>query len=95
LLPIASDDRGNCEAFRFDKIWAAYEALPPSVRSLADANYRLLKTDPRHLSLHFKKVGRYWSVRDGLRHRALAVEVDEGYLWFWIGSHAEYDRLLG
>jgi hypothetical protein len=44
--------------------------------------------------LQFKKVGRYWSVRVGLRHRALAVEVYEGYLWFWIGSHAEYDRLI-
>ena len=81
--------------FASTKFWAAYEALPPSVRSLADANYQLPKTDPRHPSLHFKKVGRYWSVRVGLRHRALAVEVDEGYLWFWIGSHAEYDRLLG
>jgi hypothetical protein len=26
---------------------------------------------------------------------ALAVEVDGGYLWFWIGSHADYDRLIG
>jgi hypothetical protein len=84
----------NCEAFRFAKILGAYEALPSSVRKLSDANYELLKRDPRHPSLQFKKVGRYWSVRVGLRHRALAVEVDEGYLWFWIGSHAEYDRLI-
>jgi hypothetical protein len=84
----------NCEAFRFAKILGAYEALPSSVRKLSDANYELLKRDPRHPSLQFKKVGRYWSVRVGLRHRALAVEVDEGYLWFWIGSQAEYDRLI-
>jgi hypothetical protein len=32
--------------------------------------------------LQFKKVGRYWSVRVGLRYRALAVDVDGGYLWF-------------
>jgi hypothetical protein len=50
--------------------------------------------DPRHPSLQFKKVGRYWSVRVGLRYRALATEVDDGYLWFWIGSHADYDRLI-
>jgi hypothetical protein len=80
--------------FASPKFWAAYEALPSSVRKLSDANYELLKRDPRHPSLQFKKVGRYWSVRVGLRHRALAVEVDEGYLWFWIGSHAEYDRLI-
>jgi hypothetical protein len=34
-------------------------------------------------------------VRVGLRYRALAVEVDEGALWFWIGSHADYDALIG
>jgi hypothetical protein len=45
--------------------------------------------------LQFKKVGRFWSVRVGLRYRALAVGVDDGYLWFWIGSHADYDRLVG
>jgi hypothetical protein len=26
---------------------------------------------------------------------ALAAEVDDSYLWFWIGSHADYDRLIG
>ena len=74
---------------------AAYEALPESVRSLADANFQLLKRDPRHPSLQFKKVGKYWSVRVGRRYRALAVETDDTYLWFWIGSHAQYDRLIG
>jgi hypothetical protein len=56
--------------FASPKFWAAYEALPSSVRKLSDANYELLKRDPRHPSLQFKKVGRYWSVRVGLRHRA-------------------------
>ena len=41
-----------------------------------------------------KKVGRFWSVRVGSRHRALAVEVDAGLLWFWIGSHADYDATI-
>jgi hypothetical protein len=77
------------------RFWAAYGGLPPQVRKLADANYALLKRDPRHPSLQFKKVGRFWSVRIGLRYRALAVEVDGDYLWFWIGSHADYDRLIG
>jgi hypothetical protein len=30
----------------------------------------------------------------GLRYRALAVEVEGALLWFWIGSHAEYDAWL-
>jgi hypothetical protein len=53
--------------FASPKFWTAYEALPLPVRKLADANYELLKRDPRHPSLQFKKVGRYWSVRVGLR----------------------------
>jgi hypothetical protein len=81
--------------FASPKFWTAYEALPPPVRKLADANLGLLKSDQRHPSLQFKKVGRYWSARVGLRYRALAVEVDGGYLWFRIGSHADYDRLIG
>jgi hypothetical protein len=81
--------------FASPKFWTAYEALPPPVRKQADANYALLKSDPRHPSLQFKKVGRYCSVRVGLRYRALAVEVDDGYLWFWIGSHADYDKMTG
>jgi hypothetical protein len=81
--------------FASSKFWSAYEALPHQVRRLADENYALLKRDPRHPSLRFKKVGRYWSVRVGARYRALAIEVDDGFLWFWIGSHAEYDQLIG
>jgi hypothetical protein len=81
--------------FASPKFWSAYEALPFQVRRLADANFELLKRNPRHPSLQFKKVGRYWSVRVGLRYRALAVDADGGCLWFWIGSHADYDRMIG
>jgi len=45
--------------------------------------------------LHFKKVGRYWSARVRNHHRALAVEAPGGLVWFWIGTHAEYDKLIG
>jgi len=75
--------------------WRCYEALPERVQKLARKCYNLLKSDPRHPSLHLKKTGRYFSVRIGLRHRALGVEANDGILWFWIGTHAEYDRLLG
>jgi len=68
--------------------------LPANVRKLADANFALLKSDLAHPSLQFKKVGRFWSARVGLRYRALAVETDDAYVWFWIGSHADYDRLV-
>ena len=58
--------------FASPKFWDAYGGLPLPIRKLADANFELLKRDPRHPSLQFKKVGRYWSVRVGPRHRALA-----------------------
>ena len=76
------------------EFWARYRALPQNVRAVADQAYEHLKRDPRHPSLHFKKVGRFWSVRVGVHHRALAVEADDGLVWFWIGTHAEYDKLL-
>jgi hypothetical protein len=76
------------------RFWDCYNKLPESVRATADKNYELLKADPEHASLHFKKVGKYWSVRVGVSYRALGVEDDEGIVWFWIGTHAEYDRLI-
>ena len=80
--------------FASPAFWDAYRRLPERVRERADKNFALLKQDPQHTSLHLKKVGRYWSVRVGLRYRALAVEVDAGLLWFWIGSHSDYDEML-
>jgi hypothetical protein len=81
--------------FASPTFWAAYEKLPAHIRESANRSYALLKSNPHHPSLRLKKVSRYWSVRVGLRHRALAIEVDEGLLWFWIGSHADYDELIG
>jgi hypothetical protein len=81
--------------FASAEFWRAYARLPESVRVLADKNYALLKQDPKHPSLHLKQIGRFWSVRVGARYRALGVGVEDGVLWFWIGSHADYDRLIG
>jgi hypothetical protein len=75
--------------------WGCYRALPIGIRNLADRSFDRLKHDPRHPSLHFKKVGRYWSARIGAHHRALAVEVEDGCLWFWIGTHGDYDKMIG
>ena len=75
--------------------WRYYRALPGEIQELADKSFQLLKSNPRHPSLHFKKVGRYWSARVGLHYRAAAIEVSDGVLWFWIGTHGEYDRLVG
>lgn len=76
------------------RFWRAYEQLPVEVQQLADKNYVLWRQNPSHPSLHFRKVGRFWSARVGLQYRALAVEADEIMVWFWIGRHDEYDRLI-
>ena len=77
---------------QFEEFWALYEKLPKDIQGLTDKSFTLLKGNPEHPSLHFKTVGRYWSIRIGEKNRALGVEVgDEGLLWCWIGSHAEYD----
>jgi len=72
--------------------WKEYDALPPEIRDLADKNFALLKENPQHPSLHFKKVGRFWSARIGIHYRALAIEAKGGIVWFAIGPHGEYDR---
>ncbi|MCZ6677958.1 MAG: hypothetical protein O7E52_11985, partial [Candidatus Poribacteria bacterium] len=71
-----------------------FDRLDESVQKVARQNFQLLRTNPRHPSLHFKKVGKFWSVRAGIAHRALAVEDGEDFIWVWIGSHDEYDRLI-
>ena len=80
--------------FASSAFWRAYQNLPDPIRALADKNFALLKADPLHPSLQFKKVGRFWSARVGLRSRALATEVDGDMIWFWIGTHADYDALI-
>ena len=60
----------------------------------SQTEHQLLKRDSRHPSLHFKRVGRFWSVRVVLSFRSLGVEATDGVVWFWIGSHAEYDKLI-
>jgi hypothetical protein len=74
--------------------WECYQQLPAAIQQLADKNYELMKADPDHPSLHFKKVGSYRSVRVGLAYRALGIVDEEAVIWFWIGSHDEYERLI-
>jgi hypothetical protein len=76
--------------------WKRYEALPEDVRVAADKNFQLLKGNPRHPSLHFKRVkSDLWSVRVGIHYRALSLEAKDGFDWVWIGTHAEYDSIVG
>ena len=76
---------------------ALYRALSGHIREQACRNYRLWKADPSHPSLHFKRVGKRidaWSVRVGQGWRAVGIKVGDTIVWFWIGSHADYDRII-
>jgi hypothetical protein len=71
------------------------DALPRDVRRQAFAAYRLFRAEPFHPSLQFKQVGQHvWSVRIGSSHRALGRRTDATVIWYWIGTHADYDQIL-
>lgn len=75
--------------------WSCYNKLPVAVQELADKNFRLLKQSPNQRSLHLKRINEFWSVRVGMTHRALGVLSSEGdAVWFWIGTHREYERMI-
>jgi len=76
------------------KFWKAYHGLPITIQSIALKQYRLWLTNPAHPSLQFKKVQNFWSCRVTDSYRALAVMDGDTAIWFWIGSHAEYEFLL-
>jgi hypothetical protein len=80
--------------FAATRFWNLYSVLPNEVQQLADKSFSFLKSNPRHPSLHMKRIGSLWSVRIGDHYRALGVDVEGGILWIWIGTHAEYDNLI-
>ena len=77
-----------------ERFWKYFAKLPNNIKELSRKNFELLKKDPKHPSLHFKEVGKFWSVRIGLNHRALAIEDGDDFIWVWIGTHNEYDRMI-
>lgn len=75
--------------------WATYAALLFEVKARARVSYRLWQHNSRHPSLQFKKTGNVWSVRIGGGYRALALLEEDVFYWFWIGTHDDYERLIG
>ena len=76
------------------QFWNRFNRLPPTVQRAAERSFERLGNDPAHPSLRFKKVGKFWSARVSRDHRALAVEDGDGFIWVWIGSHDDYDRMI-
>lgn len=79
------------------QFWRLFSDLPSGTQRDARRVYQLFKTNPSHPSLQLKRVGGeddIHSVRIGLNYRALSVMRKDHVVWYWIGSHADYDRLL-
>jgi len=76
------------------RFWKCFQQLPAIIKRHAEENFKLLKENPRHPSLHFKKAGKIWSVRIGLDYRAIAIEDGSDFIWVWVGSHDEYERMI-
>ncbi|MBE0611366.1 MAG: hypothetical protein IH609_18435 [Dehalococcoidia bacterium] len=72
-------------------------ALPVEARRQASHAYQQFQDDPYHESLHFKRASGYddvYSARVGIRYRVLGIRDGDVLVWYWIGTHADYDRLL-
>jgi hypothetical protein len=79
--------------FASSKFWVCFNQLPVNIQKQARNSYELLKQNPQHPSLQFKP-SKFRSVRVSLNYRALGIPIPEGVQWFWIGSHAAYDKLM-
>ena len=77
------------------EFWDCLEQLPPEIQKTVRKKYKLWQENPSLKSLAFKKIkSDLWSVRAGSGFRALAAFEDNCYLWFWIGTHDEYQRII-
>jgi mRNA-degrading endonuclease RelE of RelBE toxin-antitoxin system len=75
----------------------AYSRLPEHVRERAQEAYRRFVDNPDHPGLQFKQVHStqpVYSVRITRGYRALGIREGDTIVWFWIGSHADYDNLV-
>jgi hypothetical protein len=79
------------------QFWRLFSDLPIEAQQAARRAFRLFQSNPAHPGLQFKKLEgeeHIYSARIGLDYRALAVLKKDRIVWYWIGSHSEYDRLV-
>ena len=102
LLPIIKlEERNHFSAGQLDAprqhgFLERVSGVARSIRERADKQFALLRANPRHPSLQFKKLSErsgqeLWSARVTLKYRALAVKLNDDYVWFWVGEHDIYE----
>ena len=80
-----------------DRFWNCFYSLPDNVKKQSKQTYKLFLANPYHLSLRFKRVHSQrpiYSVRISLDYRAIGIQQNNEIIWFWIGSHKDYKKLL-
>jgi hypothetical protein len=80
-----------------ERFWKCYRELPEGIRKEAKKAYRQFKKDPYYPGLRFKRIHStrpIFSLRITKDYRALGLQQDSNIIWFWIGSHSDYDLLL-
>ena len=74
--------------------WEGFERLPVRVQAAARKQYELWLKDPYHPSVRYKRIGNFWSARVTGSYRALGVMDGDIVIWFFIGTHDDYEKLL-
>jgi len=80
-----------------DRFWKCYKSLPEQIRKEAREAYKGFRKNPYHPSLHFKRIHStrpIFSLRITKDYRAVGIQQDNQIIWFWIGSHGDYNNLL-
>lgn len=75
----------------------SFDILSSKIKKDAKKVFQTWKSNHNHESLKFKKIQgkeNIYSVRIGLSYRALGIKDKNTMIWFWIGSHSEYDKLI-
>ncbi|MHB1377219.1 MAG: ParE family toxin-like protein [Candidatus Humimicrobiaceae bacterium] len=80
-----------------DRFWKCYRELPEQIKKEAKKAYGEFKKNPYHPGLHFKRIHStrpIFSLRITKDYRVVGIQQNNQVIWFWIGSHGDYDNLL-
>ena len=80
-----------------DGFWKLHDALPAKIQRQVKSAYQKFQQNPAHLSLQFKQIHQtkpIYSVRINRDYRVVGIKDGNEIIWFWVGSHSDYDKLL-
>ena len=78
-----------------EEFWRLYRKLRPEIQNAARRAYATFFENPAHPGLRLERLKsdpRAWAVRITRDYRAVAFRTGDDWIWFWIGTHKEFDR---